>query len=162
MVMKVEPEFSIKSFAKILSMFVALLSFACDPGIEYSPKDWMKSDDRRFSKSFGLIDVEITPVGGIIGNEHLIPEMKLHNRAKAPAVIENAILKANGAEYVVRPFGEAGWEIVPPNETRKITLEWELGKPLYEVLKDPVELDLIIKVGNEQTEIKVPMIKTFG
>jgi hypothetical protein len=151
-----------KLFLNILVILVALLSFGCDPVIEYGPKDWAKSDDGRFSKTVGLIDVEITPVGGIIGNEHLIPEVILRNRSKAPAVIESAILKANGGEYVARSFGEPSWEIVPPNETRRITLEWELGKPLYEVLKDPVELHLTLKVGNERTEIRIPMVKTFG
>lgn len=160
--MKVEQRFGANHSLKILAILAALLCFACDPGIEYSPKDWKKSDDRRFSNSFGLLDVEITPVGGIIGNEHLIPEVTLHNRSKSPAVIESAILKANGAEYVARPFGEASWETVPPNETRKITVEWELGRPLYEVLKDPVELNLTIKVGGERADIKIPMVKTFG
>jgi hypothetical protein len=161
LVMRAE-RFSTKPFLKVLAIFVVLLSLACDRLIEYSPQDWAKSGQRRFSKTVGLIDVEITPLGGIIGNEHLIPEVALHNRARLPVVIEGAILKAHGVEYVARPFGEASWEIVPPNETRKITLEWELGKPLYEVLKDPVELNLTIKVGNERTEIRVPMVKTFG
>lgn len=143
-------------------MFVALFSLACDRAIEYRPKDWAKSAERRFSKTVGLIELEITPIGGLIGREYLMPEMTLHNRAELPAVIESAILKANGAEYVARPFGEVSWEIVPSHETRKITLEWELGKPLYEVLKDPVEIKLTIKVGNERTEIRIPMVKTFG
>ena len=150
------------AFLKLLAIFVALFSLACDPAIEYSPKDWAKSEERRFSKTVGLIDVEIAPVGGLIGNEHLIPEVRLHNRGTLPAVIESAILKANGAEYVARPFGEASWRTVPSNETRRITVEWELGRPLYEVLKDPVEIILTIKVGDERTEIRMPMVKTFG
>jgi hypothetical protein len=143
-------------------MFAALLSFACDSAIEYSPKDWTNSNGGRFSKSFGLIDVEITRLGGIIGKKHLLPELTLHNHSQSPAVIEHIILKANGAEYVGRPFGDADWETVPPNETRKITLEFELGKPLLEVLNGPVDLNLTIKIGNERTEINVPMVKTFG
>ena len=153
---------STRPFLKLLTIFVAVFSLGCDPAIEYSPKDWAKSEERKFSKTVGLLEVEITEVGGLIGLEHLIPEVTLHNRAKSPAVIESAILKANGAEYAARPFGEASWEIVPSNETRKITLEWELGRPLYEVLKDPVEINLTIKVGNERTEIRIPMVKTFG
>jgi len=158
--MKVE-RFSARPFLKLLAMLVALFSLACDRAIEYRPKDWAKSEERRFSKTVGLIEVEITPVGGLIGKEDLIPELTLHNRAELPAVIDSAILKANGAEYVARPFGEGSWEIVPSHETRKITLEWELGKPLSEVLKDPVEINLTIKVGNERTEIRIPMVKIF-
>ena len=159
--MKVE-KLNTRFFLILLAIFVALFSLACDPGIEYSPKDWAKSEERKFSKKVGLIEVEIAPVGGLIGNKDLSPELTVHNRAKLPAVIESAILKANGAEYVARPFGDASWWTVPSNETRKITLEWELGRPLYEVLKDPVEINLTIKIGDERTEIRIPMVKTFG
>ena len=151
-----------KAFKVILAMFVAFLNIACDPAIRYSPRDWTKSDEHRFSKTVGLIDIQITDVGGIIGNDHLIPEVTVHNRAKSSAVIESATLKANGSEYVALPLGEAGWQIILPSETRKITLDWELGKPLYDVLKDPVEIHLIIRVGNERTELNIPMVKTFG
>jgi hypothetical protein len=152
-----------QSFSLVIVLAcVAIFGWACDPGIEYSPKDWPKVEERRFQKTVGSIDITIAPVGGLIANKHLIPEITINNRGDLPVVIERAVLQANRAEYVARPFGENTWVTIQPREVRRITVEWELGKPLYEVLKDPVEMDLTIKVGDRSEEVRIPMVKTFG
>lgn len=139
-----------------------LLRVACDPGIGYSPKNWTKIDEHHFSKNFGLFELEINPLNGLIGSSYLMPEVTIHNHAKSSIVIMNAVLKANNFEYIASPFGQENREIIPPNQTRKITLIFELNKSLYKVLKDPVELNIKIKVENDQIELNIPMVKTFG
>ena len=152
----------LRGFLRIIALVAPLLICGCDPILEYSPKQWSKSDERKFSNSFELLDVTITPLGGISGSQELLPELTIHNRANSPAVIENVVLKSNGTEYAGHPFGKKSWEPIPPNETVKNTLEWQLGKPIYQVLKDPVNLNITIKVGEQRTEISIPMSKTSG
>jgi hypothetical protein len=95
-------------------------------------------------------------------NHYLLPSLTIHNRTKSTIVVLNARLKANNSEYIAKPWGQDSWEIVSPNETSKITLIFELNKPLGMVLKDPVELNLVIKAANEINEISIPMTKKFG
>jgi hypothetical protein len=142
-------------------MALVISIFACDPGINYDPKDWA-SADYKFSKSFGQMDVEMPSLGGLIGRKWLMPEMTFRNRGKSPAVLESALLKAHGSEYPAKPFGEGEthWEPIPPGETRRLGLNWDFEQPIYEILKDPVSLTLTVKVGDERTQIDIPMIKS--
>jgi len=146
------------SLAMALAL-MAILGLACDTVIEYRPRDWSKVDERKFGKTIGLIDITITEVGGMIAHKSLLPEIAINNRGDQPAVIDRAILKANGSEYMAVPFGENAWVTVPPGEMRRINVDWELGKPLGDALKDPVEINLTIKVGNRLTEVTIPMAK---
>jgi len=150
-----------KRIPQILIFLAALLITACDPGLHYQPKDWSRKESPWFAKSFGGLEIEITDMGGLIVNETLLPEMKIYNRAGSPATLERAILKAGGTEYVGKPSGEREkvWESVPPNETRRLTMYWKFDKPIYEILKDPVELVLMVKIGDELKEISIPMVK---
>ena len=145
----------------ILSLLAALLSSACDPGIDYSPKDWSNANEYNFIRKFGPIDLEIARVGGFIGSRSMMPAVVIHNHAKSPAVIERAILKANGLEYAAQSSGK-GWEPVPPDSARHTVLYWTFDKTIEEILKDPVEITLTIKIGDERTEIRIPMVKTLG
>ncbi|HEX8177230.1 MAG TPA: hypothetical protein VF543_19230 [Pyrinomonadaceae bacterium] len=143
----------------ILILLASLLITACDRGIYYQPKDWTKEEHPWFTKSFGQLDIKITDLGGLISQDHFIPEVMIHNRVKSPIFLERAILKANGAEYSAHPFGEPSWESVPPNETRRLALYFDFGKGIYEILKDPVEMTLMLRVGDEQRDISIPMVK---
>jgi len=140
---------------------VALLSLACDPGIHNSPKDWASAEGGRFATTVGLFDITMRRIGGLIGETWLEPEITVTNHAKLPAVIDRAVLKANGLEHIARPFGDKKWVTISPGETKKIDITWEFDKPIYEILEDPVELDLTIKLGGDDTEVKIPMTKTL-
>jgi hypothetical protein len=100
-------------------------------------------------------------IGGLIGETWLQPEITVTNHAKSPAVIDRAVLKANGLEHIARPFGDKKWVTISPGESKRIDITWEFDKPIYEILKDPVELDLTIELGGDDTEIKIPMTKTL-
>jgi hypothetical protein len=141
-------------------LVLALSTFGCDPGIDYVPKDWAATNGQR-TKTFGPLEIQIDRLGGLIGAKWLNPEIVIRNHGKSPAVVKSITLKANGSEYVARPFYEKQkvWETVPPNEMRKIEPAWEFDRPISAILKDPVDLILMIKIENEITEITIPMVK---
>jgi hypothetical protein len=145
---------------------VALLSlviFACDRGVYYQPKDWPKGEHPWFYKSFEQLDMKITDLGGLVGKDHLIPEIMIRNRTNSPVVLERVTLKAGGAEYLARPFGEQSWEAVPPDDTRRLALYFDVGKSIHEILNDPVEVVLLLNMGDSQKEIPIPMVRlTMG
>ncbi len=138
--------------SRITALLILFLNSACDPGIRYEPKGWNKVSESRWSKSFGQIDVETGGLGGLIGETWLNPEISIRNRAKSQAVVERAVLKTGDAEYAAPPpsYEWGKWE-VPPGGTQRLDLEWEFenDKPIYKVLKDPVEVILRVRVGAE-------------
>ncbi|MFL6230455.1 MAG: hypothetical protein ACJ741_16915 [Pyrinomonadaceae bacterium] len=143
---------------------VALLCSACDPGVSYTPKDWANAN-YSYSRSFDELDVEMPRLGGLIGRKWLTPEVSIRNRGKYPATLERVVLKANGSEYPAKPAspeGVSGWEGIQPGATRRVTLDWEFDRPIYEILKDPVALRMSFKVGSEEKVIDVPMLRTQG
>jgi hypothetical protein len=160
--MKIKQKFDAKTFLKLSIILVVICTLACDAGVCYDPKDWTKIDEHNFSKTFGLIDIEINPLSGLTGSSYIMPVITIHNRAKLPVVITGSVLKANDSEYIAKPFSKGGWEIVPSNETKKITMVFELNKSLGNTLKNSVELNITIKVGSELNEINIPMIKRYG
>jgi hypothetical protein len=145
-----------------IAVCATLLGGTCDPGISYSPTNWSRTDEVRFSKSFGLLDITLRPIGGLIGNKDITPEISISNRSKLPAIVEKAVLRANGLEHVAQPFGDTKWVTISSGDNRRIDIKWEFETYIDEILKDPVEIDLIIKLGDEETEVKIPMAKTFG
>ena len=155
------PIYRLTSLLIGMLVFATLLGGTCDPGISYSPKDWPKTDEVRFTKTFGALDITLRPIGGLIGNKDIAPEISIGNCGKLPAVVEGAILNANGVQHIARPFGDKKWVTISPGETRRIDIKWEFETYINEVLKDPVEIDLAIKVGDENTEVKIPMVKTL-
>ena len=160
--MKFKRRFNAKFFLKISIVLITIWTLACDAGVGYDPKDWDKIDEHNFSKTFGSIDIEINPLSGLTGQSYIMPNVTIHNRAKLPVVIMSSVLKANDLEYIAKPFNKDGWEIVPPNETKKITMVFELNKSLGNTLKNSVMLKIVIKIGNELNEINIPMIKKYG
>jgi len=152
-----------KRAAQLSIVLLVLLASTCDPGIHYEPKDWEKVSVRRWVKSFGQIEIETSDLGGLIGETWIDPEISIRNRAKSPAIIESAILKTGDAEYLARTprYDWGKWEVAP-GEAQRLDLQWEFDddKPIYKVLKDPVEMTLRIKVGAERMEVIIPMFKS--
>ena len=145
-------------YCSILLLACSLLA-ACDRGIYYQPRDWTKEDHPWFAKSFGQLDIKITDLGGLIVQDHLIPEVMIHNRGKSSVVLERAVLKSHGAEYSAHPFGEPSWESVPPGETRRLALYFDFGRSIADILKDPVEFTLMLNDGVERRDISIPMVR---
>ncbi|HVS80381.1 MAG TPA: hypothetical protein VHE60_01445 [Pyrinomonadaceae bacterium] len=95
-------------------------------------------------------------------NKDITPEISIGNRSKLPAIVERAVLRGNGLEHIAQPFGDKKWVTISPGDNRRIDIKWEFETYIDEVLKDPVEIDLTIKLGDEETEVKIPMVKTLG
>jgi hypothetical protein len=148
-----------------LSLLILAAGFigltACDPGISYVPKDWTVT--QKWAKSFGKVYIEMDDIGGLIGSKIISPEIIIHNSGDSPVIIEDAILKAGGVGYTAIPprYEDHKWKPVAPGEIRKTRLYWEFSNPLYEVLKDPVELHLKLKIGTGSTNMVIPMAKRY-
>jgi hypothetical protein len=142
---------------------LVLFISACDPGIRYEPNNWSKVPKNRWSKSFGDIDIETVGLGGLIGETWLDPELTVSYRGKVPLILESAILRTGTGEYASRPpRDEWGKWAIGPGTNQRLDVEWEFNHdlPIYKVLKDPVEMVLKFKVGNEETLITVSMNKS--
>jgi len=154
---------SVVVIGAIVLVVVALPSMIkFDRGVEYRPRDWESLDTGRLSRSFGALDIKLRPIGGLIGNKDISPELTITNRGNLPAIVEKAVLRAGGLEHVAQPFGDKKWVTILPGTNRGIDIKWEFDNYIDEILKDPVEIDLTIKLGDENTEIKIPMVKTPG
>ena len=135
-----------------------LLLCACDHGIRYRPKGWSSTQAHRWDHTFENIDIEMPEIGGLIGNDSLMLEIVIHNRANSMVVLESAVLKTRLSDYTARPTEyERKWEPIPSGETRSVTLVLEFSRPIRDVLKDPVELRFKFRIGNEESEFSVPM-----
>lgn len=133
---------------------------ACDPGIGYRPRGWSSAQVNRWSNTFEKIEIEMPEIGGLIGTESLMPEIVIHNHGDSVVVLESAVLKTRLSDYTARPTEyEKKWEPIPPGGKSVMTVLLEFNKPIGEVLKDPVELRLKFRIGNQETELAVPMEK---
>ena len=141
---------------------LALITSSCDPGIEYKPKNWQQKDEQHFINNYEVFDLAISRIGGLIGSEILLPEGEIYNRGKSANKfkIERAILKANGKEYV----GEQNFlynneiKAIKSNESQHFSLYFKLEKSISEVLKEPVELNLLVVIGDQSKEVTIPLV----
>ncbi|HBB87810.1 MAG TPA: hypothetical protein DC047_09365 [Blastocatellia bacterium] len=144
-----------------LSLLIGVALFllcACDHGIAYRPRGWLSTQLNRWSNTFDKVEIEIPEIGGLIGTESLMPEIVIHNHGDSVVVLESAVLKTRLADYSARPTEhERQWETIPPGGKGVMTLLLEFNKPIAEVLKDPIELRLKLRIGKQGTELSVPM-----
>jgi hypothetical protein len=47
-----------------------------------------------------------------------------------------------------------------PGETREGTLYWDFQEPLARVLIEPIELQMTLQIGAEETVFRIPMVHT--
>lgn len=146
-------------------IMIALLTCltACDPGIGYRPRDWTQTKELRWAQTFGEIRIEMDEIGGLIGKQSLAPQITLHNRSDSVVLIEKVTLRANAIDYESKtPHAGKGWHSIPAQSTSTTYLSWQFNKPIYTILKDPVELRVRLKIGKEEIELSIPMLKSSG
>ena len=151
-----------KVFLFVVILTSILLSIACDPGIEYNPSGWQRKGNYNFTNNYNGFDLELRGFNGLIGGTNYILEGEIYNQEKTAKkfYVEKAILKANGKEYIGEPSYKYENEIktIKVKEAQPFGIYWDFKKPLYEVLKDPVELNLTVKNGEQSNEISIPMV----
>lgn len=151
-------------FLFVIILISILLSVACDPGLEYNPSGWQRKGNYNFINNYSGFDLELRGFHGLIGEKNYILEGEIYNREKTAKkfYIEKAVLKANGEEYIGEPNNrnENEIKITKPNESQHFGIYWDFKKPLYKVLKEPLELYLIVKNGDQSNEISIPMINS--
>lgn len=149
----------------IFTTILTLLTFSCDPGIEFNPSDWQRKGKYDFTNNYNGFDIEFRGIKGLVGQRNSITEGNIFNREKIAKklYIEKAILKTNGKEYIGEPNhrNENEIKIIKPNESQHFSIYWDFGNnSLNDVLKEPVELFLVVQNGEKSTQISIPMISS--
>jgi len=144
-----------KYFAIVFVLVAGLLS-GCDSGIHFKPKDWIPINNLQWAKTIGTAEFTVLPLGGLTGLPGTGLEMIVTNHSNQfPMVIVNAALKTRNGNYQA-----VYWDSRPfqPGETRKSNILWEFKGPLLrEVLIDPVEVSITIRMAEEQQKLVIPM-----
>jgi hypothetical protein len=141
----------------------AILIAGCDPGIAYKPANWKHLRNFEFTNKYDGFDLELRGFQGFIGSKGDITEGEILNTENQiqKIYVERAVLKANNIEYVGAPNyrNENTIHDTQPNGRQHFSILWNFDKSLYEVLKEPVELSLVIKRGSSSQEILIPMVE---
>ena len=117
----------------------------------------------------GGVSLTMRPIGGLIGETWLSPDIEAKNQAAVAVTIESATLACGHVSYPVdsvRLFSRADslarWVqdtkgFIAPGETRKLDLQWRFQEPIGDVLHAPVSLLLKLKVGDDAQAVAIPM-----
>jgi hypothetical protein len=115
----------------------------------------------------GGVSLTMRPIGGLIGETWLSPDIQAKNQAAVAVTIEGATLTCGHASYPadsVRLFSRADscWVqdtkgFLAPGETRKLDLQWSFQQPIGDVLRAPVSILLKLKVGDDAQVVAIPM-----
>lgn len=130
----------------------------CDPGIHYTPRDWTRVDAAHWRTDVEGLSLTMRPMGGLVGETWLHPDIEAQNRTATPVTIENARLVCGGRSY---PPDTVGWwgprSSLAPGDSDRLDLRWSFQKPIHQVLIPPVSLSLTLRLGSATRTVLIPM-----
>jgi hypothetical protein len=113
------------------SIFLActlLCVAACDPGYDYRPVGWQRSD-RKWTWSDKNLEIRMFPVGSLSASDGLIPEIVVRDLAGRPIVVEGSTLITKRRHYSASiATKDLRYRTVKPGGT--------LRMPIFSILTD--------------------------
>jgi len=145
----------------LLSSLV-VASVGCDPGVHYRPRDWTQVDAVHWRTDVGGVSLTMRPIGGLIGETWLDPDIEIQNLTSVAVTMVSATLGCGRASYPADTVGLSGTrDYLSPGEARKLNLHWRFQRPIGEVLHTPVSMSLELTVGNATRSVAVPMTRFY-
>jgi hypothetical protein len=134
---------------------------ACHPGVFYRPGGWRHTSEYRWATTAEQLDLEMGPTGGRSGEDEAAPELTIHNASLSDAVVTGGRL-VTGAGVFASAAPSPGREnplTIPPGETRRVTLRFEIGRRARQALVTPVTLEISFRMGSGARTVSIPMQK---
>ncbi len=138
---------------------VAALLCGCDPGVHYRPAGWSAVDEFHWKARSDGLTLVTRPIGGLIGETWLHPEIEAVNETDDSIAVSYAKLTCNGVQYTADSvgFGRPG-KSLGARDTADLWLEWNLKQSIGEVLREPVSITIaLLKGGHAAEVVEVPM-----
>ena len=137
---------------------MAITSAGCDPGVRYRPRDWTRLDADHWRSTVEGISLTMEPIGGLIGETWLEPEIEAQNHTGLTAIIEDAKLLCGQTSYEADSVGLSGTRSqISSGETKRLNLRWNFSKSIGEVLVAPVTMTITLRVGGATKAVAIPM-----
>lgn len=140
-------------------LFLVGTGTACHPGASYRPGGWRHTSEYRWATTAEQLDLEMGPIGGRGGENEVAPELTIHNASLSEAVVTGGRL-VTGAGAFPSAAPSPGREkplTIPPGETRRLTLRFEIGRRARRVLVSPVTLEVSFRTGSGAHTVSIPM-----
>ncbi|MGH9368876.1 MAG: hypothetical protein ACRD3M_14520 [Thermoanaerobaculia bacterium] len=140
---------------------MALAAGACASLVDYRPRDWRATGERRWGATVDELDIETQGLVGSSGSRRLAPELTIHNTSLAAAVVTGGRIETGVGVFssdAATPQQEAS-RTITPGETRRVTLSFRLDRPVEAVLVDPVTLTVTLRTASGTREVSIPMRK---
>jgi hypothetical protein len=110
----------------------------------------------------GGVQLTMRPIGGLIGETWLHPDIEAENQTAVAVAIESAALQCGHASYPAdSTLGSGAKGPLAPGETRRLDLEWRFQMPIGDVLHPPVSILLTLRVGDTTQAVVIPMTRFF-
>jgi hypothetical protein len=123
---------------------------ACDPGYDYRPVGWQRSD-RDWIWSDKNLEIRMFPVGSLIASDGLIPEIVVRDLAGRPIVVEGSTLITKRRQYSASiATKDLRYRTVKPGGTLRMPIFFDFDGPIYKVLDETFQMDLAYRIGQEQ------------
>lgn len=143
----------------IAIIFPAVFLSGCDPGVSFVPDGWQRAGNQ-FHKNYEGFDIKMEQIGGLIGQKRIIFEGVIYNRGNRVDTfqIQKAVLRTKNNEYIgEQNLANNKIEKIKPGDKQHFSVYFVLKDYLDKELKDPVELDVVVRSGNQTNEIVIPM-----
>ena len=137
-------------------IMVSLILCSCDPGIFCKPKGWSENSPLWWTTHFGSVEISMTNMGGFVGDTVTGTEIILKNHSDALSLTIKDIILKTKTTSTTAIFNT---ESLSPGESRTVRLLWTFREPLYKILIEPIELQIVILFGREEVVLHIPIIR---
>jgi len=127
------------------------------------PVAWKSEAPNKWVKNFKNIEFRTSSLGGLIGESWETLRLEVNNNSEKILILESAtlILKDQKLEgqVIEKDVIGAKKQTAEPGEHVYFNVNWEFEKPLYEIYKENISIDIRMKHGDELIEFNIPFEK---
>ena len=134
-------------------------ALGCDPGVNYRPKNWAPVDGYHWQATIEGVCIAMRPIGGLVGETWLDPDIVVTNGSRSVVNIEAARLQCDRTIYAAQSVGIVGRSSLLPGESGRLYARWRFDKPIGKVLKAPVSMWMALRVGADTISVPIAMTR---
>ena len=138
---------------KWLRLLILLATFAaaCDPGMKIRQRNSNTAPSDSQNSGRDTLDVHVAEKHPLIGETWYLPDITLTNNGNVPITVTR--IELSTPEHTYQPKDEDKsklGQVIKAGASVKLSLWYDLDKPVYEVFRQGTEVKVYYKAGEEE------------